>query len=205
MKIIVGLGNPGEKYENTRHNLGFIIVDALLKKLEPVKETFWDTDKKNKYLFKKAKFHDQEVMLVKPQTFMNLSGLAVASIINYYKYSVEDIIAVYDDLDLPLGKIRVRFGGAGGGHKGVESLIEKLGSDKFLRVRLGIGSPKHPQFHEEARKQLKSKQKIEDYVVAPFDHGDEGHVREMIHKAEKNVLNILEHGIDVYMSKYNKE
>lgn len=205
MKIIVGLGNPGEKYANTRHNLGFRVADALLQKFEPVKKTFWDTDKKGKYLYKKVAFHGQDVMLVKPQTFMNLSGLAVSSIIEYYKYPVEDVIVVYDDLDLPLGKIRVRFGGAAGGHKGVESLIEKLGSDKFLRVRLGIGSPRHPQFDEEARKQLKSKQKIEDYVVAPFGRAEEGHAREMIRKAERNVLEILEHGIETYMSKYNKE
>jgi PTH1 family peptidyl-tRNA hydrolase len=205
MKVIVGLGNPGEKYANTRHNLGFRVADALLQKLEPVKETFWDEHKKEKYFSKQVTVKDQKVMLVKPQTFMNLSGNAVVSILEYYKIPVEDLIVVYDDLDLPLGKIRVRFGGAAGGHNGVMSIIERVGSDKFLRVRLGIGHPHHPQIDEEEKKQLKNRQSVEDYVIAPFGRAEEGHAREMVHKAEKTVLEILEHGIETYMSKYNKE
>lgn len=202
MRIIVGLGNPGDRYANTRHNLGFVVVDALLQKLEPVRESFWEFEKKGNYEFKKAEHNGVPLLLVKPQTHMNLSGISVASVIEYYKYPIEDVIVIYDDLDLPLGKIRIRFGGAAGGHKGVESIIDKVGDDKFLRIRLGIG---HPHHEDGEKKTMKSKLSVEDYVIAPFERDEESKVREMTHKAEKNVFEILEHGIDVYMSKYNKE
>ncbi len=205
MKVIIGLGNPGERYENSRHNVGFNVLDSLLHKLEAVVDTFWDEEKKGKYLYKKVKFKDQDIMLVKPQTFMNRSGQAVVLVTEFHKVLLEDLTVIYDDLDLPLGKIRVRFGGAAGGHKGVESIIESLGDDKFLRVRLGIGHPHYDHSDEKREKKLKSKISVEDYVIAPFERDEESKAREMIKRAEKNVLTILEHGSYQYMSKYHKE
>lgn len=201
MKVIVGLGNPGTKYENTRHNLGFRVADSLLRKCESSEDTFWEEDKKGKLLYKKCTYKNEPLLLLKPQTFMNNSGIGVSYFINMYKIPIEDLIVVYDELDLPLGKIRVRFGGAAGGHRGVMSIIEQLGDDKFLRVRLGIGHPRR----SEGKLNNHSNLSAEDYVVAPFTRGEENDARELVHKAEKSVLLILEHGIDQYMSKYHSE
>src|SRR4051812_5378587 len=140
MKVIVGLGNPGEKYEKTRHNLGFHILDQLLEKLEPHDKTFWDDNHNLKAHIKKIKIKEEEILLVKPATFMNNSGFAVSKVLNYFKVKPEDLYLIHDELDLPFGKIRVRFGGGAGGHHGVESVLEQLKTDKFLRIRLGIGT-----------------------------------------------------------------
>src|SRR3990167_2872046 len=115
-------------------------LDTLLGKLEPVEKTFWDKKKDLKAEVKQIKHNDTTLLLVKPVTFMNNSGVAVSKFLNYYKIDPSELYVVHDDLDLPFGKIRVRFGGAAGGHHGVESIIEALKTDKFLRVRLGIGS-----------------------------------------------------------------
>jgi len=133
---------------------------------------------------------------------MNNSGVAVTYLINYYKLSSEDLIVIYDDLDLPLGKIRVRFGGAAGGHKGVESIINQIGTDKFLRIRLGIG---HPHHHDGKLKEGKSYLAVEDYVLQQFASNEKSKVRHMLKEASHTLDLILEHGMDLYMSKYNGE
>ncbi len=196
MKILIGLGNPGEKYQETRHNIGFMTVDTLLKQFEPLKKTFWERDEKIDT--KILKIEGEEILLAKPKTFMNNSGFAVKTLLSKNKTNPEDLVLIYDDVDLPLGKIRIRFGGAAGGHHGVESVIEQLGSDKFLRVRLGIGDTKLNNFK-------KQKRDITEYVVSPFTAQERKKAKEMIDQAIRSIGLIIEHGIDKYMSKYNNK
>lgn len=202
MKLIAGLGNPGEKYQTARHNAGFMALDALLKEFESVDQTVWEENKRVKAHTKQIEFAGNKFILAKPATFMNNSGFAVAHLANFYKVKPEEIAVIYDDLDLPLGKIRIRFGGAAGGHKGVESIIQQLNNDGFLRIRLGIG---HPHHHDGKLKEGKSHIAVEDYVLQPFAANEKSKVRHMIKEASKSVHLILEHGIDLYMSKYNGE
>jgi len=200
MKLVVGLGNPGEKYEGTRHNLGFAVLDVLLKKFEPLSNTFWEKDKKNKSDTKKIKIGKSEYMLVKPTTFMNSSGEAVSRILSYYKISPEDLILVHDDLDLPLGKIRVRFGGGAGGHNGVTSVIDALQSDKFLRIRLGLGHPGRPT---DDKKRKVSKEGMEGYILSRFEAHEKSKVKEMTKQVIGIIDRIEKNGVEKYMSKYN--
>lgn len=194
MRVIVGLGNPGEKYEKTRHNLGFMVLDQLLEKFERADKTFWDIDKKSKAETKQIKYNDDTLLLIKPQTFMNDSGIAVSKVLQFYKVTPEDMIVIHDELDLPFGKQRVRFGGGAGGHHGVESIIEHVG-DKFLRIRLGIGTDKE---HETRREHA------DKYVLGNISSHEKGKAKTMIHEAIRSLDLLLEHGIDTYMSKYNK-
>ena len=133
--LIVGLGNPGQKYEHTRHNMGFLTVDLLAEQLNV---------KLNKVKFKSAynivRFAGQKCLVMKPQTYMNLSGQSVREIMNFYKIPEENLIVIYDDFDLPIGSIRVRKSGGPGTHNGLKSVVQELGSRKFPRVRVGIGS-----------------------------------------------------------------
>lgn len=137
MKIIVGLGNPGKKYEKTRHNVGFMCVDAF-------RETFgfneWKPNKKFNALVSESEFNNEKMLLVKPETFMNASGEAVQKIVNFYDIPLADLWVVYDDIDLPLGKIRIREDGAPGSHNGMKSVTSLLGSQNFPRLRIGIES-----------------------------------------------------------------
>src|SRR3989304_2632589 len=136
MKIIVGLGNPGEKYLKTRHNLGFMVIDRLLQQTE-----MEYAQKKFQSLFCKKSVDQEEIVLLKPQTFMNLSGVAVKEAVDMYKCSLNDLMVICDDLDMPLGKIRIRCSGGCGGHRGLESIADRLGSTDFSRLRIGIGRP----------------------------------------------------------------
>ena len=204
MKLVVGLGNPGEKYQNTRHNIGFMAVDALLEKFEPVEKTYWEEKKDLKSNIKILSANSQQptangqIILAKPTTFMNNSGFAVAKVLNYYKIPTEDLIVIHDDLDMPFGKIRVRFGGASGGHRGVQSIIETIRTDKFLRIRLGIGNPKIRNLKLEIRN-------LDQYVLAPFTPTEKNKVKHMIKEAGRAIELILKRGIEIYMSKYNKK
>lgn len=136
MKLIVGLGNPGSRYSKTRHNMGFMVVDALALKLgiSITKNDFSGT-------YGRGVFGDMDVVLLKPETFMNLSGQSVQSLASYFKIDVSDIVIVYDDMALAPGTIRLRFSGSSGGHKGMQSIIEQLGTESIKRVRIGIGEP----------------------------------------------------------------
>lgn len=136
MKCIIGLGNPGKKYENTRHNIGFMAIDAL-------SETMGIdlSQQKFKSHYGAGYVNGEKVMLVKPQTFMNLSGEGVRPLIDYYKIDIEDILVLYDDLDLPVGHLRLRQKGSGGGHNGMKSLSQHLGTQNFKRIRIGIDRP----------------------------------------------------------------
>ncbi len=136
MKCIIGLGNPGKKYEKTRHNIGFMVIDHLADGLG-----IDLTQNKFKCNYGAGYVNGKKVMLVKPQTFMNLSGEGVRPLLDYFKIDVEDILVLYDDLDLPVGKLRLRQKGSGGGHNGIKSLNQHLATDKYKRVRIGIDRP----------------------------------------------------------------
>ena len=141
MKIIVGIGNPGNEYKNTRHNLGFMVLDRFA---DYIRENL-DKTKFNS-LFKKISFDMSNgkweyILLVKPQTYVNLSGTAVKKFIDYFEVGLKDVLVVSDDFNLPLGKVRIRKNGSSGGHKGLKSIIEKLGSLEFPRLRIGTGEP----------------------------------------------------------------
>ena len=135
MKLIVGLGNPGKEYENTRHNIGFNVIDLYLKKnnLNLDKEKF-----NGKYL--KTNINNEEVIFLEPQTYMNLSGDSVLKIMNFYKINIEDILIIQDDLDLDLGKIKLKEKSSSGGHNGIKDIEQKLGSNSFKRLKIGISN-----------------------------------------------------------------
>ena len=162
MKIIVGLGNPGKKYENTRHNVGFLALGKVREKLKDQSEKQEEFRLENKFDAEVAKFKlgSEDVLLAKPQTFMNNSGLAVRKIVDFYKdNSKEDLIIVHDDMDIELGKISIKASGSSAGHKGVQSIIDTLSTEDFLRVRIGVGRP------FEGRKP-------EDYVLENFNDSE---------------------------------
>lgn len=191
MKLIVGLGNLGEKYKGVRHNLGFELVEEFVKKMGGGE---WKLEKK----FKSEIVKVGDLIFVKPQTYMNKSGIAVKLLTTYYKISDTDLIVVYDELDLPLGKIKVRLGGAAAGHHGVESIIEALGSDKFIRVRLGIGnlktqSSEHKHAHVSAEK----------FVLEPFMHSERSQVKHMLKQSMKALQIILEQGLEKAQNQFN--
>lgn len=150
MKCIIGLGNPGRKYKKTRHNIGFLVVDELVKR-----QNITLSKDKFKCQYEMDMLQQEKVLFVQPQTFMNLSGEGVRPLIDYYNIAVEDIVVIYDDLDLPVGKIRLREKGGHGGHNGIRSLIEHLGTKEFKRIRVGIGRPTNAQ-------------PIVNYVLKPF-------------------------------------
>lgn len=141
MKLIIGLGNPGKRYQDTRHNVGWIIVDALAEKLGGGE---WTTASDFESMLLETRSGSEKVLLAKPTTFMNNSGRAVQALLSYYKLDPTDLIVVHDELDLPLGTVRTRLGGTSAGHNGVGSLIHHLGTDQFWRVRVGIETD-HPQ------------------------------------------------------------
>lgn len=201
MKLIVGLGNPGEKYENTRHNIGFETLDSLLKKYESLKESVWEESKKTKSLLKKVEICKTPTLLAKPLTYMNNSGMAVSLLLQYYKIKPEDLIVINDELDLPLGKLQIRFGGGSAGHKGIESIISAIKTDKFLRIRMGIGHPHSRMKYKEVR--IKNDDSVSSYVVSHFGENEHKDVRTMKKHVQKNIELIVEHGIETFMSKYN--
>ena len=198
MKLIVGLGNPGDKYEKTRHNLGFSVIERFLKDFESSSKTVWDNNKKLKSEIVKTEWQPKkgklaEVILAKPKTYMNDSGLAVELISSFYKISPEDLLIIHDEIDLPLGYMKIRFGGGTAGHKGGTSVMEKLGTDKFWRLRLGVNN---------AGKEKKLKH-VDKFVLSVFERSEAGKVREIIKRGSKVIQEILEHGFDTAMNRYN--
>lgn len=191
MKLVVGLGNPESGYAGTRHNLGFEILDELVKKLNLV-----DWVKEDK--FKSELIKTPELILVKPQTYMNNSGMAVKNLVDYYKIPIEDIVIVHDELDLPLGKIKVRQGGAAAGHHGVESVISSLGNDQFIRVRLGIGNLK-TQSSEHKGQSLNT----EKFVLELFKPVEKPQVKHMIKQAIRALELVLQKGLPEAQNQFN--
>ena len=180
MKIIVGLGNPGEKYFKTRHNVGFMVIDHFSHNLK------WGQLRKISFTLQKS-VAQEELVLIKPQTFMNLSGSAVKEVVDMYK--VQDIMVVCDDLDLPLGKLRVRRSGGSGGHRGIESIIACLGSGDFSRLRVGIGRPVAGD--------------ASDYVLSRFSGEEYPVVNETLDKACLALKVWISDGVEVCMNTFN--
>lgn len=200
MKLIVGLGNPGDKYIGTRHNLGFETLDYFLKKYLPVDKSSWEQDKKTNSLIKKIKIKEDEVMLAKPQTYMNNSGQSVAALAAYYKIQPEDVILIHDELDLPLGKIQIKFGGGTAGHNGLESVVKSLKTDKFVRIRMGIGKPVKV---DGSKFDIKIHNAGAHHVLAKFSEHEEHEVKSMIKKVQKRLELLLTHDFETFISKYN--
>ncbi len=188
MKLIVGLGNPGEEYQFTPHNLGFMVVDRIAKDLR--------VDVKNRRcraLTARGTMAGQQVILAKPETFMNLSGHAVLDLVEEYQVDVKsDLIVIYDELDLPLGALRIRQQGGTAGHNGMESVQGALGTDEFLRIRLGIAPER------EAGDAAK-------YVLTPFRKGQERIVNELVANAVEAVEMIVKSGPSPAMNLFNRK
>lgn len=191
MKLIIGLGNPEDRYAGTRHNLGFEVLDELVKKLNLV-----DWVKEDK--FKAELIKTPELILVKPQTYMNNSGMAVKLLVDYFKVPVEDVVIVHDELDLPLGKIKVRQGGAAAGHHGVESIINSLNADNFIRLRLGIGN-----LQTESSEHKHRALNAEKFVLEPFTPKERSQVKHIIKQAMTALNEILEKGITEAQNQFN--
>jgi PTH1 family peptidyl-tRNA hydrolase len=194
VKLIVGLGNSGRKYQQSRHNLGFLVLEELLKKLMPMEKSVWQEKKK----FNSLLAQSDEVLLVKPLTFMNASGLAVTRIANYYKIKPEDIWVVHDEIDLPLGKLRIRKGGGTAGHRGLESIIKTLGTDAFVRFRLGIGYPVKREKSKVGKEKV-----VERYVLSEFNFQEIPKVKQMMRKSVKAIQIALKEGLAVSMNRFN--
>lgn len=213
MKLIAGLGNPGEKYEKTRHNLGFMVVEKFFKDFESVHNMVWSDDKKLKsslviidYQPKTGKA--EKVILVKPKTYMNNSGMAVQLISSFYKIESQDIWVIHDDLDLPLGRMKMRLGGAGAGHHGIEDIMEKLGTDKFWRFRLGIGGSKNisSDLDDDGKEKMISRRYLgdaSDFVLGEFSGKETGEVKKLIRNGSEALRVALEKGIDSAMNRFN--
>ena len=186
MYVICGLGNPGKKYANTRHNMGFITIDQLAEKHD-IK-----VDKvKFKALVGEGRIAGQKVLLVKPQTYMNLSGESVQEVMHFYKLDPEELIVIYDDLDLEAGALRLRKFGSAGTHNGMRSVVQHLNSDRFPRIRLGIGA--------------NGKRDIIDHVIGGFTKEEVPVLEEAVTKAVAAVECMLAEGIDRAMSQYNSK
>jgi PTH1 family peptidyl-tRNA hydrolase len=189
MALIVGLGNPGKKFERTRHNLGFRVVDEIAKNFQFSSFEFQSFSNSQ---VSKGKIQGKNVILVKPQTFMNNSGIAVKLLIENCKLKIENLIVVHDDLDLPLGKIKISLGKSSGGHKGVQSIIEELGTKNFVRLRIGIqpknGKPERP----------------EKFVLQKFKKEEEKIIKKVIKKTIEVVELLLKEGLEKAMTEFNK-
>ena len=183
MKLIVGLGNPGKKYEHTRHNMGFDVVDLFSEQAQI------DIDKESfKGLVGRGKIFNEDILILKPQTYMNLSGESVREIVSYFKIPTEDIIVVYDDMALDVGKIRLRPSGSSGGHKGIQNIIDNLGTQEIKRIRVGIGEPEFDSI---------------DYVLSKPTKDEKPLIDEAIEKAADAIRNLLKMNFDKGMTTYN--
>lgn len=185
MYIVVGLGNPGREYDDTRHNVGFSVIDLLADRYNTKINKI-----KFKSLYGEIKINDDRVLLVKPQTFMNNSGETVREISNFFKVPIENVIVVVDDIDIDFAKIRVKRKGSAGSHNGLKSIIYLLKDDKFPRIKIGVGKP-------DAGRDLAS------FVLGRFSKEEEVDMRETLEKAADSVECLIKEGISSSMNKYN--
>ena len=183
--LIVGLGNPGEKYARSRHNIGFKCLDIIAKAADA------KFDHKSKYELASCVISDKQTLLMKPRTYMNSSGEAVGPVLNFYHIPLDGLIVVYDDMDLPLGKLRIREKGSAGGHNGMKSIITLVGSENFVRVRVGIGRPEA------------TGGRALGHVLGDFTKDEEPSIKAAIDNA-KNVIEVmLKDGVNSAMNKFN--
>ena len=184
--LVVGLGNPGDQYENTRHNAGFRVVDELADRGDfPVQRLKFHA------LTNTAVIGGQGVLVMKPVTYMNLSGEAVGEAARFYKLPPDHVLVISDDVDLPLGKLRLRKGGSAGGHNGLKSIIQHLGTDQFPRLKVGVGGKPHPDYD------------MADWVLGKLQGEDKKAMDEAARRAAQAVECLLSQGIDKAMNQYN--
>lgn len=183
MKLIVGLGNPGKKYEHTRHNMGFDVVNLFseLMMIDVDKDVFHG-------LLGRGKVFGEDVLIFKPTTFMNLSGTAVIEVVNYFKIDINDIIIIFDDMSVQPGRIRMRAKGSSGGHKGMQNIIDLLKSEDIKRIRIGIGEPTYD---------------VVDYVLTKPGKEEQTLIDEAINKAVEALKEVIKSNFEKAMSKYN--
>jgi len=222
MKVIVGLGNPGSEYADTRHNIGFMVVDKLARELGTDSPQWKEENRFGAYVMRIG-----DVLLVKPVSFMNRSGEVVGKIMHFYKLKPSDIWVIHDDLDLPIGKIRIREKGSSAGHNGIKSIIESLASDEFVRFRLGIGTSgsaartrlgffgkgseddavfgtKTPSKDGvEKKMERHPHQRVISYVLSKFSMGEAGSVKHLIKNGTEAVRIALSEGVDKAMTRFN--
>lgn len=182
MKLIVGLGNPEPEYSKTRHNMGFDAINIIAKKYDIV---FNKSDFEG--LLGTGKIEGEKVILLKPQTYMNESGKSISKVINFYKIPIEDVIIIYDDIDLEIGSVKIRKTGGPGNHNGMKSVIECLADTKFVRVRIGTGQPEF-------------KELLVPYVIGPMSDDEYKALEPSIKKAADDVIDILKNGVDKAMN-----
>ena len=184
MKIVVGLGNPGAQYANTPHSVGFEAVDAIAAEIGAT----WEEKRQFKCLMARGTFAGGAVMLVKPQTFMNLSGESVAPVVKYHNATPADLLVVQDDIDLPVGRMRIRKNGSCGGHNGIRNIIERLGTQDFARLKIGVG---------------KDKSDVIAHVLGKFDPTTRRTMDLVVAEAAKAAADVLRNGPDRAMNTYN--
>lgn len=185
MYLIVGLGNPEEEYAKTRHNMGFDAINEIAKKYN-----INVTKSKFKGLYETGIIEGQKVLLLKPQTYMNLSGDSIIEAMDYYDIEPEDLIIIYDDIDTEKGNIRIRKKGGPGSHKGMISVVDNLQTDEFARIRIGIGQPEF-------------KNDMINYVIGKVPEEEQKILQEGVKKAVEAVEEIIKNGVDIAMNKYN--
>jgi len=183
MKMLVGLGNPGKKYSHTRHNIGFKVLEELARRHQIEKE-----ESRYDAIVGHLRINQEKLLLVKPLTFMNLSGKAVRPLFNWFKLELSELLVVYDDMDLPPGTVRIRASGGTGGHKGMQSICESLGSRDFPRIRIGIGRPPGGAI---------------DWVLGEFSESEKPLMQEAVEKAASAIECWVKSGIDASMNAYN--
>ena len=186
MKLIVGLGNPGSQYRGTRHNVGFEVVDELARRWNLMFES-----SPAEAVMARGRRPDARLMLVKPLTFMNLSGVAVNAIVRYYRIDIGDLLVVADDVNLTLGQLRARRGGSDGGHNGLRSVIDRLGTTEIPRLRVGVDRGD-------------SRRELSDHVLAAFDESEQATIRTAIVEAGDAAELFVGDGIDAVMNRYNR-
>jgi len=185
VKVIIGLGNPGKKYEDTRHNAGFMAIDKISDKWNiPVQQH------KFRAIVGEGRIEGEKVLLVKPQTYMNLSGESVIEVLSFYKLTPDDIVVIYDDLDLPCGQLRLRLKGSAGGHNGIKSLIQHMSTQEFKRIKVGIGRP------EPGRS-------VSDYVLQTFSAAERPVINAAVEQAAEAAAMWTREPFELVMNRYN--
>ncbi len=188
MKLIVGLGNPGPKYRHTRHNIGFLAVERLAERLGASRSA-----SKFDALAFEAKIGDEPVWIIEPQTFMNLSGRSVSQFCRFYKLKAEDVIVLHDEIDLPLGRMRIKQGGGPAGHNGLRSIIADIGSQEFFRIRMGVGRP------------MEANLQVVDWVLQPFADNEADRVTDLVQVSAEAVPFLVQEGLEKAQERYNRK
>lgn len=201
MKLIVGLGNPGPKYVLTRHNIGFMVVDVLAAAASSGAPRFKSEHKAETL---KIQIAGQPVLLCKPQTFMNLSGEAVQALVHMYKIPLEDVLVIHDEIDIPFGQMRFQSKRGPGGHNGIKSVHQMLGSDAYARFRVGVGRP--PVFVDDNGEKTRGSMEVHDYVLQPFTREEQSRLAEELFGEYVEAVDLwITDGLGAAATQYNRE